>query len=310
MARENVSPDPKKDRLRQLAAELSESDDYRVMRRLDVSKLCHENDGTPVLRGVFLDVETTGLDSDSDEVIELAMVPFDFTEDGRIFSIGPALHQLNEPSNPVTAKITALTGITNSALVGQMLDPQEIDRMIDRSAVIIAHNAEFDRPFVEKVSAKFSKLPWACTLRDISWYDEGFDGRRLSDLLAHYLYFFDTHRATDDCLAGIALLTMKLPLSSEAVLVKLLNAARRTTYRIFAVSAAFEKKDTLKDRGYRWNTDLRFGPKAWYTEVSEVNFDQETRWLEQFVLPARVKPVSVKLTAIQRYSKLGPYAVQ
>ena len=306
MTYNNVSPDPKKDRLEQIAAELLESDDYRVLRRLDVRKLCHENDGTPVRRGVFLDVETTGLDSDSDEIIELAMVPFDYTEDGRVFSIGPALHQLNEPSSPVTAKITSLTGITNEELVGRVLDPLAINNMIDQSVVIIAHNAEFDRPFVEKVSAKFSKMPWACTLRDISWHDEGFEGRRLSDLLAHYLYFFDAHRATDDCIAGIALLTMKLPVSDETVLVKLLDAARKTSYRIFAVSAAFEKKNTLKDRGYRWNTDLRFGPKSWYTEVSEVNFDQEIQWLEQFVLPARAKPVSFKLTARQRHSKLGP----
>ena len=153
MARENVSPDPRKDRLEQIATELSESDDYRVMRRLDFRKLCHEDDGTPVRRGVFLDVETTGLDSDSDEIIELAMVPFDYTEDGRVFNIGPALNQLNEPSSPVTARITALTGITNEELVGHVLDPLEIDNMINQSVVIIAHNAESDRPYVEKVSA-------------------------------------------------------------------------------------------------------------------------------------------------------------
>lgn len=305
MACKNVSPDQNRGRLEQIAVELSESDDYRVMRRLDVRKLFHEDDGTPVRRGVFLDVETTGLNSDIDEVIELAMVPFDYTDDGRIFNIGPTLNQLNEPSSRVSAKITTLTGITNEQLDGQALDLQAIDSIIDQSAIIIAHNAEFDRPFVEKVSAKFSKIPWACTLRDISWHSEGFDGRRLSDLLAHYLYFFDAHRATDDCLAGIALLTMKLPASNEAVLVRLLDAARKTSYRIFAVSAAFEKKDTLKDRGYRWNTDLRFGPKSWYTEVSEVNFDQEIQWLEQFALPAGAKPVSLKLTARERYSKLG-----
>ncbi|MCZ4259106.1 3'-5' exonuclease [Sulfitobacter sp. G21635-S1] len=306
MAGKYVPTDPKNARLEQIAAELSESGDYRVLRRLDVRKLCLENDGTPVRRGVFLDVETTGLDLESDEIIELAMVPFDYTEDGRIFDVGEALHQLNEPSSPVTAKITALTGITNEDLAGKSLNLLEIDSLIDQSVVIVAHNAEFDRPFVEKISTKFSKMPWACTLRDIAWHDEGFNGRRLSDLLAHYSYFFDAHRATDDCLAGIGLLTMKLPASNEAVLAKLLGAARRTSYRIFAVSAAFEKKDTLKERGYRWNTDLKFGPKSWYTEVSEVNFDQEIQWLQSFVLPAHAKPVTLKLTARERYSKFGP----
>lgn len=294
--------------MEQIAVELSESDDYRVLRRLDVRKLFNDDDGTPVRRGVFLDVETTGLNSDTDEIIELAMVPFDYTEDGRIFGIGPALNQLNEPSSPLTAKIIALTGITNEQLVGQALDLQEINRVIDQSAIIIAHNAEFDRPFVEKISPRFRKKPWACTLRDIAWPEEGFEGRRLSDLLAHYSYFFDAHRATDDCLAGIALLTMMLPVSDERVLMNLLVAARKTSFRIFAVSAAFEKKDSLKERGYRWNTDLRFGPKSWYTEVAEESYDQEVEWLENFILPSRVKALTLKLTARERYSKLDPDA--
>lgn len=303
MAHESVSADQKRDRLERIAAELSASDDFRIMRRLDVRTLVDVDDGTPVRRGVFLDVETTGLNSDIDEVIELAMVPFDYTGEGKIVSIGPTLNQLNEPSSPVPVKITTLTGITNEQLVGKALNLQEIDSIIDQSAIIIAHNAEFDRPFVEKISAGFSKKPWACTLRDISWLDEGFEGRRLSELLAHYSYFFDAHRATDDCLAGIALLTMTLPVSHERVLMSLLTSARETTFRIFAVSAAFEKKESLKERGYRWNTDPIFGPKAWYTEVYEAGYDQEIDWLEEFILPSRMKPRTLKLTAKERYSK-------
>jgi DNA polymerase-3 subunit epsilon len=304
MTSHNISSKFDSDRLKKMAVELSKSEDYRVLHRIDAHNLCHESDGTPVRRGVFLDVETTGLDSKYDEIIELAMVPFDYTADGRIFSIGPALHQLNQPRSPVTHQITTLTGITNEDLAGQTLDTFEIDKMIDQSVIVIAHNAEFDRPFVENISVKFCDISWACTLRDVPWQDEGFNGRRLTDLLAHYYYFFDAHRATDDCLAGIALLAMKLPISGESVLVKLLESARKVSYRIFAVSAAFDKKDVLKSRGYRWNTDMNFGPKAWYTEVCEDMLDQETVWLEQFALPPKAKPFSLKLTAKQRYSKL------
>ena len=45
----------------QLAMELDESPDHRVLRRLDPQKFLLPPDDTPTKTGVFLDVETTGL---------------------------------------------------------------------------------------------------------------------------------------------------------------------------------------------------------------------------------------------------------
>ena len=39
------------------------------------------------MRGIILDVETTGLNSSADEIVELGMVNFEFARDGRVFRV-------------------------------------------------------------------------------------------------------------------------------------------------------------------------------------------------------------------------------
>lgn len=66
--------------------------------------------GQDVRIGVLLDTETTGLDHAKDEIIELGMVKFDYTSDGRIVGVRGTFSALNEPSAPISAEVTALTG--------------------------------------------------------------------------------------------------------------------------------------------------------------------------------------------------------
>ncbi|MDS6826923.1 exonuclease domain-containing protein, partial [Klebsiella pneumoniae] len=60
--------------------------------------------------GVFVDTETTGLDPARDEIIELAMVPFTYGIDGEVYGLGEPFQQLRQPSKPIPAAITAITG--------------------------------------------------------------------------------------------------------------------------------------------------------------------------------------------------------
>lgn len=57
--------------------------------------------------------QTTGLDQVRDEIIELGMVKFDFTQEGRIVGVRDMFSALNEPSAPIPDEVTALTGITD-----------------------------------------------------------------------------------------------------------------------------------------------------------------------------------------------------
>lgn len=60
-----------------MAAVLKHSSDYRVLRRLIPRMDLSPSNGESTRTGILLDVETTGLDTAKDEVIELGMVKFD-----------------------------------------------------------------------------------------------------------------------------------------------------------------------------------------------------------------------------------------
>jgi DNA polymerase-3 subunit epsilon len=286
-----------------LARRLEESGDFRVLRRLKLKERLEPSDGGRTRTGLFLDVETTGLDVSVSEIIELAIVPFEYGVDGRVVSVGEPLHLLNEPAEPIPSEITAITGLTDELVAGHRLDIAAIDAFVERADVVLAHNAAFDRPFVERISSVFADKPWACTMCDVPWKAEGVEGRRLSDLLSGFHYFFEAHRAVDDCEAGIALLTMRLPQSGERVLGRVLATARQSSWRIFADGAPFETKDLLKHRGYKWNADPEIGPRAWWMDVTRDLVDPELNYLTTEIFRGPVKLPMFEITAFERYSR-------
>jgi DNA polymerase-3 subunit epsilon len=288
--------------LEKMARELEASGLYRVLRKLDVSAMLEIDDGSPTRTGIFVDVESTGLNSASDEVIEIALLPFKYSLDGRIFSFERPIHQLNEPRGPLPPEITAITGITDEMLKGRRLAVTEIEACLKHASIIVAHNAAFDRPFTENLSPVFAEKPWACTMSDVPWKEEGVEGRRLADLLSNFHYFFGPHRAVDDCHAGLALLACQLPRSGRRVLERLLENARESIWRIFAVDAAFHLKDLLKSRGYRWNSDRAFGPRAWWIDLNRANVETELNFLREKVLGQSIEIPVFEISAFNRYS--------
>lgn len=288
--------------LENMAQELEKSGDYLVLRRIRPLSYLVPRDGSQVKRGIFLDIETTGLDLLSCEPIEIALIPFEYREDGGIVEIHDALHQMNEPQNPISEEITKVTGITNEMVSGKSLDIASLEHMIEDAVVIIAHNAAFDRPIAERISEKFKEKAWACSMQDLDWKSHGFLSRKLGDILFNYHVFFEAHRATDDCLAGISMLAQKLPNSEKHVLTEILENARISSFRVFAEEAPFEAKDILRSRGYRWNTLKEFGPRAWWADISEGLIDQELSFLRERVYGYPISLPQKKITAFNRYS--------
>ena len=81
-----------------LAARLAEHPDYRVLRRLDVSREWPAVTGRGVGFAVVLDTETTGMDPAADKVIELALVKFEYSrESGAIGRVFDAYDGLEDP---------------------------------------------------------------------------------------------------------------------------------------------------------------------------------------------------------------------
>ncbi len=281
---------------------LDASSDYRVLRRLHVPAHYHPDDGTPTKTAIFLDIETTGLEAGRNEIIELAMVPFTYAQDGRIFQIGEAFQALREPSHPIPPEVTAITGIDDAMVAGKAIDVADVSAFIARADLIIAHNAGFDRRFMEIFCDDFVHKPWACSMSQVDWQAEGFETLKLSFLAATAGFFYDKHRAVHDCHAAIELLARPLPKSGQRAMAQLLEKARAPSWRIWASQAPFELKDVLRNRGYRWNADGVGAAKAWMIDVPDARKDEECHFLQEEIY-GRPQPINCrKIDAYERFS--------
>ncbi|MGO7400153.1 MULTISPECIES: 3'-5' exonuclease [Rhizobium] len=297
---EDAAPDQAA--LERMAEMLSASGNYRVQRRLSRRDHVNPPEGTPTRRALFVDVETTGLDATTDEIIEIAMVPFEYGVDGRIFGIGQAYQTFNEPTTPIPAAATRLTGITDEMVAGHKIDLQLVDEMVGGSSLIVAHNSNFDRRFAENLSRVFEEAAWACSMTQIDWAAEGHEGTKLVYLAASNGFFYDGHRAEHDCYAAIELLAQKLPVSGKLAMAAMLEKARKPSWRVWAENSPYDLKDQLKRRGYRWNGDANGRPRAWYIDVEDELHLDEINFLRKEIYLQEVELFVQKITAYNRFS--------
>jgi DNA polymerase-3 subunit epsilon len=286
----------------QCAEQLDAHPDFRVLRRLpqrDVFQVAPAS--APVARGVVLDTETTGLSSDHDRVIELGMLLFEFNPvTGEVYRIVERFDRLEDPGRPIPPETIRVHHITDEMVRGQRIDDAEVERFLRGVQVVIAHNAAFDRPFVEQRWPLFENLLWACSLRDIDWSAEGFGSAKLEYLLYTQGVFYDAHRAETDCQALLDILSRALPNSQKIALLSLLETLNQPQTRVYAINSPFETKDQLKLRGYRWDGEMR----CWHRTLSGAQaLAEETAWLKKRVYGERKAVIEVEtLGGSVRYS--------
>jgi DNA polymerase-3 subunit epsilon len=283
---------------------LQAHDDYRVLRRIPPSADWQLPGAQGQFRrGLFVDVETTGLDTETDEIIEVALLPFDYDPaTGEIVAVheDEALDELRDPSIPIPPESSQVHGITDDAVKGKVVDDARLNALVAEADLIIAHNGAFDRPMLERVWPCFVDKPWACSFADIDWRADGFGAGKLDYLLMQQGWFYDGHRALSDCLAGAFLLSMMLPASGTRGMSALLDSARKKRFAIRAVGAPFDCKDDLRKRGYRWDPGNAEREKAWWIIVAD--HEVELLWLKENVFGRDVRLPVTAVTAQDRFS--------
>jgi DNA polymerase-3 subunit epsilon len=116
-------------------------------------------------REIILDTETTGLDPRDHRVIEIACVEIeDFLPTGRTF------HRYINPDRHIEAEAERVHGISNAMVADKprFSEPEICDHFLEfvGDAVIVAHNAPFDRGFV---NAELSRAGRAGEIPDHRW---------------------------------------------------------------------------------------------------------------------------------------------
>jgi len=182
------------------------------MSRLEPQTEYHPPDDTSTLAAAVVDVETTGTNPDSDEIIELGICLFEYDRHcGRIYKVLGSWEWFEDPAVSIPAEITKITGITDAMVAGHRIDDSAVNNLLSRVVLVIAHHADFDRRFLEKRLSTFAAKHWACSRADVDWKAEGIRSSALEFVAYSLGFFHDGHRAASDCRATVHTLAQRLP---------------------------------------------------------------------------------------------------
>ena len=251
-------------------------EDVRILRRVrPISELV--SDGPPIgptRRIAIVDTETTSVDVQTAEVIEIAAAIVLVDDTGEIRVVEETRRGLRDPGIPIPAEVRRLTGISDDDVAGRGLNVPRWEALLGGSDLIVAHNSAYDAPIVERLLPGIKGHAWACSMREIDWAAHGFDGAKLGHLLMQIGYFTTGHRADADVISLAHLLTHR-PDGVRPLMAELVARAAQPSLRIEATGAPFDKRHLLKARGYRW--DAR--EKVWWREIAEAAHEAEALWL-------------------------------
>lgn len=291
-----------------IAQQLEATGDFKVLRRFEPAQSYAPLDGVDPQQlrvAMVVDTETTGLSKDDDRIIDLGYVLAEFHPGtGLVHRVLARYSGFEDPGRPIPANITELTGIRDADVAEQVLDEVRVEAAIARADVVIAHNAPFDRGFLEKRFPSFMDKWWACSQREAPW-QAMMTGSTKLEWLAYQLggVFYDAHRALVD--AEVLLFLLSRPgLEGRTILSHILERSGRRTYCVWAEHAPFEMKDRLRrDKGYSWSDGASPEKpiKAWY-KAGVVDLAAELAMLGSEIYPRAAQVTVDTVTGRQRYT--------
>ena len=161
---------------------------------------------------VAFDIETTGLNAQSDRMTEIGAV---------IFSGGEIVREFNtfvDPQMPIPADITELTGIRQSDVQGAPTEEEALRLFMDFAGdrPLIAHNAHFDVGFMS-AAARRHRIRFSPVFLDTLALSQALcpELKRFKlDIVSNHLSLpkFNHHRASDDAMVVARIMGKFLPM--------------------------------------------------------------------------------------------------
>ena len=207
---------------------------------------------------LILDTETTGLDPQENDCLEVGVILFHVDSRSVLAQhsfLIPVENNQAEFINHIPAEITQLKQPWKEAL-------EYFELLLNSSDAIVAHNAAFDRQWFGKPPLPAVSKQWICSMEDISWPSKRQLSNRPSvrDLaLAYGVPVWNAHRALTDCIYLSEVLQRCEDL--EQLLLRSLEPRH-----LMRAQISYEDRHLAKNAGFRWNDPVK---GAWTRRLSD-----------------------------------------
>lgn len=207
---------------------------------------------------LIIDTETTGLDPEVDQCLEVGAILFDVPSRQVLAQqsfLLPVEANAAEPINRIPAATTTLPQPWRPALV-------YLQALMEAADVLVAHNAAFDSQWFGRGHLPSTTKPWLCSMDDMRWpADRQLRPRpSVRDLaLAYEIPVWAAHRALTDCIYLVEVFRRCEDL--EQRLVQGLEPRM-----LFKAKVSYDQRHLARDAGFRWNDPVA---GAWTRRLSE-----------------------------------------
>ena len=196
---------------------------------------------------LILDTETTGLDPEKDDVIEVGAILYHVDAQTRLASVSTLLYCDSNPAEAVNRIPASATQDGAGAFAADAI--ALINDMAAMADAATAYNSAFDVPFLEKI--RIHADTWFCSKDDIVWPRASRQRANLvTTALDHGIPIVSAHRALDDCKL-LADLFSKLENPVQVVQQAIDRQSSPLTLAIALVS--YENRHEAKSAGFHWN---------------------------------------------------------
>ena len=212
---------------------------------------------------LILDTETTGLDNEIDDCLEVGSILFNVKSRSVLAQqsfLLPVEVNNAEKINNIPAEITRLPQPFFEAII-------YFESLVKVSDVIVAHNAAFDMKWFGLKELPHIEKQWICSMDDITWPSDRQLKTRPSvrDLaLAYGVPVWNAHRALTDCIYLAEV--FKRCDGLENLLIRALEPKV-----LFRAQISYEERHLAKKAGFRWNESIK---GAWSRRMSRRDMEK------------------------------------
>ncbi len=218
---------------------------------------------------LFVDCETTGLDPVKDRIVEIGASLYCGDEERVLRS---TCFITNDDTVQISPEISAINKVSNKMLTDYGVDFKSVfyllrDNFVGKCDYLAAHNAPFDKSFIEmeliRAEQPLWTKPWIDTASDLP-FPASIQTRKLTHLAAEHNFLNPfAHTAMGDVLTMLTIFG-KYPLD------KILKR-QASENLIIQADVDYANRAKASSRGYRWNP----AKKRWLKKIKADELDFE-----------------------------------